>query len=60
MAEGKAGEPKAKVAKRSTSRPTSGRVEVGGLPFELAFDSANGILYSASWGSALLALKVKR
>ena len=28
-------------------------------PFEQAFDSANGILYSSTWQSNLLALKVK-
>jgi hypothetical protein len=27
-------------------------------PFEMAFDAANGILYSASWGEGVLALKV--
>ena len=27
-------------------------------PFELAFDSVNGIVYSGSWGSGVLALKV--
>lgn len=28
-------------------------------PFEMAFDVANGILYSANWGNGILALKVQ-
>jgi hypothetical protein len=28
-------------------------------PFEMAFDAANGILYSANWGNGILALKVQ-
>jgi len=29
-------------------------------PFEMAYDPAKHILYSASWGEGLLALKVRR
>jgi hypothetical protein len=29
-------------------------------PFEMAFDAANGIMYSASWGEGVLALRVAK
>jgi hypothetical protein len=35
----------------------SGPVRPHEGPFEIAFDSTNGILYSASWGSGMRALK---
>jgi hypothetical protein len=33
---------------------------IGDGPFEMAFDSVNGILYSSSWGSGLWALQTAR
>ena len=32
----------------------------GAAPFEMVFDPANDIIYSASWGDGVYALKVKR
>jgi hypothetical protein len=37
-----------------------GTQKFGNGPFEMAFDSANGILYSSNWGEGILALKVIR
>jgi len=37
-----------------------GTQKFSAAPFEMAYDPANHILYSASWGEGLLALKVRR
>jgi photosystem II stability/assembly factor-like uncharacterized protein len=43
----------------STWTPYAGGPMLSGGPFEMAFDSANGIVYAANWTAGLWALKVK-
>ena len=42
-----------------TWSPLKGAQSMGDGPFEMAFDSSNGILYSSNWGSGLWALKTE-
>jgi len=42
-----------------TWSPLKGAQSMGDGPFEMAFDSSNGILYSSNWGSGIWALKTE-